>query len=442
MNRRIIYTGPIVTSLDAAQAQQFSMVGLGFLIEATMGAAAGCFGLAATATSPASMSINIGRGGLWQTTVVDETAPGTDAIQDATDPLVKMGINLGATAIAFVAPPTSGQSQDFLIQGQMLEQDGTPLVLNYYNSGNPSQPLAGPANSGSAQNTIRAQVVSLEVVAGAPASTGSQTVPSVTTGWVPLYVVTLANGATTVTTGNVAIHPNAPFVDPLGIGKGIASGRMVRIPQLISSNQTYTPPSNVSTVKVTIVGGGGGGGGAGGQGASSAAAAAGGSAGAYCESFYTAAQLAGGVAITIGAAGVGGGAGSNPGTNGSTSTFGSLMTAPGGQGGGFGVSTSSFSLSTPGGSSGEPTGYNQYGTHGEAGSNGYVFNASANYYGAGGQGGSGLYGSGGGPSGADTAGANGGGHGAGGAGACTAPSGAGYPGGNGSAGVCIIEEYT
>ena len=54
--------------------------------------------------------------------------------------------------------------------------------------------------------------VALQYLAGTPATTGTQAIPAVTPGWVPLYVITLANGATAIAAGNIAVHPSAPFL--------------------------------------------------------------------------------------------------------------------------------------------------------------------------------------------------------------------------------------
>ncbi len=212
MNRRMVYTGALPQDLDLNQNMQFGMIGLGYLAEVVMGQSTWAYGFTPAATIPASLTVNFGRGSLGMMTVVDQTNPGSSNIADTTDPLMKVGINLGATPIAFTPPGTSGQSQVFLIQGQMQEADTGSAVLPYYNAANPAQPFSGPNNSGAADNTIRAQTVALQVVAGTPATTGSQVAPSVTAGWVPLYLVTLANGQTTITDADVSVHPSAPFL--------------------------------------------------------------------------------------------------------------------------------------------------------------------------------------------------------------------------------------
>ncbi|OYV47861.1 MAG: hypothetical protein B7Z77_11560, partial [Acidocella sp. 20-58-15] len=109
-------------------------------------------------------------------------------------------------------PTTSGQSINYLIEAAFLEQDGTPVVLPYVNPANPSSPYSGPANSGTAQNTKRTQSVQLQLKAGAAATTGTQTTPATDTGYVPLYVITVAYGQTSITTAQITLAPGNSFI--------------------------------------------------------------------------------------------------------------------------------------------------------------------------------------------------------------------------------------
>lgn len=94
---------------------------------------------------------------------------------------------------------------------------------------------------------------------------------------------------------------------------------------------TYTPTTGTAKVRVRVVGGGGGGGGGQACNASQNACARSGGGGGYAEDFLTSGFA--GVTLTVGAAGQGGNAGFNNGTTGGTSSFGSLVSATGGQGG-------------------------------------------------------------------------------------------------------------
>lgn len=114
---------------------------------------------------------------------------------------------------------------------------------------------------------------------------------------------------------------------PAGGGGGVASVNVVTF----FTNGTYTAPGNLLYAKVEVVGGGGGGGGADGNGAG-VSAGCGGSGGTYSMSILSAATIGASQTVTIGAGGPGG-TGSASGSLGGISSFGSLVTAPGGQGG-------------------------------------------------------------------------------------------------------------
>ena len=90
------------------------------------------------------------------------------------------------------------------MQAQYQETDASPAVLQYYNASNPSVPWYGPANAGTPQNTRRLGSVAIQLKAGTAVATGSQVAPSADAGWTGLATVTVANGATTITIGNVA----------------------------------------------------------------------------------------------------------------------------------------------------------------------------------------------------------------------------------------------
>ncbi|KMQ80339.1 pe-pgrs family protein [Candidatus Burkholderia pumila] len=84
-------------------------------------------------------------------------------------------------------------------------------MLPYYNAANPSQAFNYLNNSGASQGTTRSCQVALALTAGVPATAGSQQVPATPAGQTALYTVTVAYGATTVTSANIAKVSSAPF---------------------------------------------------------------------------------------------------------------------------------------------------------------------------------------------------------------------------------------
>ncbi len=249
MNRNIVYPGAIPLDTDILSPQQEAMIGLGALAAAAFGTGTLVDGLAGTQTTVASMTINIGPGSILSLQEVDANAYGSLGIN--TNALVKQGVNLTTTQFTLTAPGTSGQSINYLVEAAFSELDGTPVVLPYVNPASPSTPYSGPSNSGTAQNTIRAQTVALSLKAGAAATTGTQTTPATDTGYVPLYVITVAYGQTAITTAQITVAPSAPFIaakipaiSTYGVTVLTPSGSTTVTP---SSLQTFVFPSAAST---------------------------------------------------------------------------------------------------------------------------------------------------------------------------------------------------
>lgn len=93
-----------------------------------------------------------------------------------------------------------------------------------------------------------------------------------------------------------------------------------------TSSGTYTPPSNLCSDKITVVGAGGAGGAAGATGSNQFSAGGGGGGGGCAIGSFTAATIgSSAISVTVGAAGSGSG-----GTSGGASSFGTLLAANGG----------------------------------------------------------------------------------------------------------------
>lgn len=163
------------------------------------------------------------------------------------------------------------------------------------------------------------------------------------------------------TTDNNTADPDAGganWVDPL-------SGRLLNI-QRFTANGTYTPTPGTKSIIVEAVGGGGGGAGAVATTSTTSSGGGSGGSGAYGKSRYT--TDFSGVTVTVGAAGVSSAA--SNGSNGGTTSFGALLSCPGGRGGSIGgtVSASSTNISGAGGpNSTAPTGANLVSMPGSSG---------------------------------------------------------------------------
>jgi hypothetical protein len=418
MDRAIVYPGSIPLDTDLLATNRNTMIALGALAQATLGTSPAIDGLAVSPTTPASLSIVCGPGSITQFTTVDQNAFGSLSA-DTADGLLKMGVNLSSSTIAFAAPTTSGQAIAYLIEATFQESDASPVVLPYYNAANPASPYLGPNNTGAAQSTQRTQRVQLQVKASTPATIGTQVTPSVDAGWSSLASITVAYGQTQITATSITQMPTSPtlqFKLP-SLRPGFAQL------QSFTSSGSFTLPIGVTRARITVIGGGGAGGthsnlpgGGGGGGATGIRILSGLAPGAV-------------VAVTVGAAGVAptGGA-TGPGGNGGTSSFGAYVSATGGLGGGGGSS----STTTAGGGGGTAVG-GDLNFAGSCGTDSIILAARG--------------GDGGGPgSGRGTTGyiqgltAQGYGGGGGGGGASnTTGTGSGAPGGNGGAGLVIVE---
>ena len=319
MDRQIVYPGGIPLDTDILNIERSVMVALGYLAQAVLGTATVADGLACQATLPPSMNVVVGPGSITQFGAVD-TLPFGSLPAEPTEPLVRIGVNLGSANFALAAPTGSGQAINYLIEAALLEQDATLVVLPYYNASNPGQPYNGPGGSGTPQNTQRLQQVQLQLKAGAPGAAGTQQTPSVDAGWAGLYVVTVLTGQTTITGASIVAQPQAPFIN-CKLPQQTPGTRNLAVFTPISQGN-WIAPAGISTVKLRIWAGGGSGG------AGSSGSGGGGGAGGYCEGFHA---VGAGQAyfVTVG----NGGVGSAPGGG---SGFASLATAVGGSAGGSG----------------------------------------------------------------------------------------------------------
>jgi hypothetical protein len=356
VDRIEVYPQQILTDAEVLQTEKNALVGLGHLARAVLGTGPVVAGLACAPTSPASMSVTVGTGSIYALGTLDSTAYGSLGMDSSQ--IVKQGINSTVQTLACPAPVTTGQSIVYLIEAAYLDNDTNNAVLTYFNSTNPAMPFTGPGNTGSSQPTTRQGLCSIQVVAGTPATTGSQTTPAASSGYTGIYTVTVAYGATTIISGNISTltAPTIPYTLPaLGaIASNFRAGFSAS--QAFTSSGTWTVPSGITQCKVRVWGGGGG---SGGVGASSNGSAGGGGAGGFSESIITGLTSGTAIAVTVGTSGGAGGAATGGG-NGGTSSFGSYLSALGGYGGspnpsgngGGGGTASGGSLNVQGGSGG------------------------------------------------------------------------------------------
>lgn len=216
----------------------------------------------------------------------------------------------------------------------------------------------------------------------------------------------------------------------------LTPGRLLNV-QVFTANGTITKTAGAKKWKIRVLGGGGGSSAAPATGAGQVSVSNGGGAGAYAEGIYDVTSIST-AAVTIGSGGAGGNSSSQYGGDGSATSVGSLISAPGGAKGlPAGPANPPFQPVANNNSNG-PTGYNIVGSSG-AGAEAAV--AVSTNYAIGSRGANSLFGAGGPVVAINTAAVTGSGFGSGASGCSNGTSQPVNPGAQGRSGIAIIEEY-
>jgi hypothetical protein len=231
VDRQTIYYGQLPRETDLLLAEQNTMVALAKLSSGVLGATTIVNAFQCTPSTPASLNVLLTAGEIYQMENL-EASNWSSISADTTDSILKQGILLEPVTLGITPPTTTGYSQVFLIEVQYQDSDVGSVVLPYYNASSPSTPYSGPGNSGAAQSTVRKGIAAYQVKAGIAAATGTQVAPTADVGWTGIYTVTVANGATTITSGNIAQVPHAPFIPVTlpNVPTGVQDGAWVYAP--------------------------------------------------------------------------------------------------------------------------------------------------------------------------------------------------------------------
>lgn len=257
------------------------------------------------------------------------------------------------------------------------------------------------------------------------------------TGAFSITVKTPSGTGVTITSGATAIVQG----DGTNIVRATAPGTLVNT-QYLTSTGTYTKTPGTKNVRVRGVGGGAAGGGVGNSTASTVRGGGGGSAGTYGELWIF--NIPDTVAYTIGSAGLGVSGGD--GNNGGTSTFGSYLTLPGGKGGNLGIQASGAARTAGGGVAADAATGATISVRGQQGGDSFAISATTITAGQGastplGSGTQALTATSTTSTAFGSAGIPATGFGAAGGGAVCGIGGTAQPGGNGSQGIFILEEF-
>jgi hypothetical protein len=210
-DRVMVYPGALPQTSDILSTNKFMMTALAYGMRAILGTSTYVDGLVCSPTTPTpDLNVSIGVGSIYAQDQTDASAYsdlGTDS-----NTIYKQGILNVAQQLTITPPATAGFSQVFLVQAILQNVDAGAQVLSYFNASNPQAPFSGPANAGTSNYTIRQVKCTVALKAGTPATTGTQVTPSPDAGYIGLYAITVANGATQVTSGNIVQLTTAPFI--------------------------------------------------------------------------------------------------------------------------------------------------------------------------------------------------------------------------------------
>jgi hypothetical protein len=223
MHKSTLYSQEQNRSFDHMSVYNDALTALGVLMAdilfgsagGTLSTVLGGFG----ATPGTGLTINLAAGSLYQLAALDGTAWGAMPANAAQ--VVQQGLAAAQAVVLTAAALISGQSQWVLIEATFGQVDairtGDPNsgIAPFVNAANPTgPPLQGPGGSGGTLPSVRQGVASIRVLYGGPATTGAETPPNPDAGYVPLYLVDLAFGQTTITQNQIIIAQ--PSVVPNG----------------------------------------------------------------------------------------------------------------------------------------------------------------------------------------------------------------------------------
>jgi len=224
MDRQTIYAGQVPLETDLLKTQQNTMVAVAQMLQTILGqgtlfpttsATTLVDSFTCTPTTPATLNIVLTPGNIYQMEDLEQST-WSSLPQNLATTIMKQGILLSPVTMGITPPATFGYSQVFLLEVQYQDFDTGATVLPYFNAANPQSPFSGPGNAGTAQNTVRQGKVAYQLKAGTAAPTGTQQTPTPDAGWTAIYTITVANGATTITSGNINLYPNAPYLATYG----------------------------------------------------------------------------------------------------------------------------------------------------------------------------------------------------------------------------------
>ncbi len=208
MDRPIVYSQEQGRSFDFASLAKDAMLGLAWLSQDLLGSTITvAAGMAATATGTLAVTVAAGR--VMQLANADSTAFAGGVLAQDTTQILQQGKTAAQSFTLSTGGLAAGQSRWALIEVGFSQADAIAAsdpnngVLPYFNVSNPLSPLIGAGGNGLAQSTVRQGLAVVKIIYGNVATTGAEAPPQPDSGYVPLYLIDLAYGQTTVSQGQI-----------------------------------------------------------------------------------------------------------------------------------------------------------------------------------------------------------------------------------------------
>jgi hypothetical protein len=269
IDRPLIYSAEQGRSFDFASLAKYDMLAQAWQMQDLLGQSITVVGGVA-ATSVNTLAISFSAGRIYQLAAADATAyAGGVLLQDNTQ-ILQQGWAPAQSFTLTTAGLAAGQSRWVLIEAGFSQADAIAAndpnngILPYFNATNPLVPQIGPGGSGQAQPTVRQGLCVVKPVYGNPATTGSEAPPQPDSGYVPLYLIDLSYGQTSISQGQIFVagpsvgsgvpsnYPIAPFLAGLlNSHHGGTPGQAPKI-NLATEVQGLLPPANLQDVRVQI----------------------------------------------------------------------------------------------------------------------------------------------------------------------------------------------
>jgi hypothetical protein len=202
MDRLLVNEFESISNKDFLKQNLYSYISMGKIASAIIGENFISNSMTCLQSVVPDLNVNLSACELYELLDIDATAYGSLPVD--TRKLVNQGINLNSTQIGLTAPATVGNSINYLIQANVDEIDTDNENRNFFN-GTP------PAYSNNI-NTRRADFVNFSAKAGTSAPTGTQATPTPDSGYCGCFVVTVAQGQTSIVNANISRYTSTNSV--------------------------------------------------------------------------------------------------------------------------------------------------------------------------------------------------------------------------------------